>query len=61
MENKIINSYVTESAYNKGSFIMVIECEDGSSYIVGGQHHHPTYLKRTDTSLDFPKPKPDEG
>lgn len=40
---------------------MVIECEDGSSYIVGGQHHHPTYLKRTDTSLDFPKPKPDEG
>lgn len=53
MKAKIINSYVKESVYNKGSFIMIVECEDGSSYVVGGQHHHPTYLQSTETSNDF--------
>ena len=40
---------------------MVVECEDGSSYVVGGHHEHETYLKRTEMSNDFPKPKQDEG
>ena len=61
MKNKVINSYVTESHYNKGMFIMVVECEDGTSYVVSGQHHFPTYLKRTEMSEDSPAPTGDKA
>lgn len=51
-QNQVIRSYVTESKFNKGLYVLVVECMNGKKFVVSGQHHHPTYLEEYELSSD---------
>lgn len=51
-ERDVIHSYVTESVCNKGMFVLIVVCRNGEKFVVAGEHHVPTYLKKYDKSLD---------
>lgn len=52
-QNEVIRSYVTDSQFNKGRFIMVVVCRNGKKYVVAGNHHAPTYLTPYHESSDI--------
>jgi len=51
----VVRSYVEESNFNKGEYVLVIQCGNGRKFVVAGQHHTPTYLMPYDQSPDIKK------
>lgn len=52
-EHEVVRSYVTESKFNKGSFVQVLVCRNGKKFVVSGNHHAPTYLEKYEGSCDI--------
>lgn len=43
---------IQESVKNKNCLVLIAKTEDGKEFVVGGNHHHPTYLEPLETSWD---------
>lgn len=50
---KVEDFYIQESIFNKNLFVLVATDEFGEEWVVGGNHHHPTYLMPGDQSPDI--------
>lgn len=49
---KVVEFRIEESKVNNGMFILIAKTEEGKEFVVGGNHHHPTYLEPLETSWD---------
>lgn len=55
---KVKEFRIEESIFNKGLFILIAKTECGKEFVVGGKHHHPTYLEPIEYSIDVETKKP---
>ena len=49
---KITEFEIEESKVNKGCLLLIAITEDGSKYIVSGDHYSPTYIIPYDRAFD---------
>lgn len=50
---KVKEFTVKESQFNKDSYILIAKTECGKQFVVSGDHHHPTYLRPVEKSVDY--------
>ncbi len=56
---KVEEFYIQESIFNKNLFVLVAIDQFGQEWVVGGNHHYPTYLMPGDQSSDIENHKTD--